>query len=94
VELETALFFGCVASSGSPCPFEESALQVIRFLQHPYGFVIHDFSYEGMQAYRDLARSTAIHAVPVVRTGGVVSPVAAIGCVDPLTEFMCCELTS
>jgi hypothetical protein len=102
VELETAVvregaartrfFFWSVASSGSPCPFEESALQAIRFLQHLYGFVIRDFNYESMQAYRDLARSAVVLAVSVVRAGSVVPPVGGTGCMRPPAELMCYEL--
>ncbi|KAM0847422.1 hypothetical protein ACQ4PT_055022 [Festuca glaucescens] len=88
----TRFFFWSSVSCGSQSPFEESALQAIRFLQRLYGFVIRDFNYEGMQAHRDLARSAVVLAVSVLRSGGVVSPVGAVGCVDPLTESLCRQL--
>ncbi|KAK1650868.1 hypothetical protein QYE76_068673 [Lolium multiflorum] len=43
----TQFFFWSSVSSGSRSPFEESAVQAIHFLQRLYGFVIHDFNYEG-----------------------------------------------
>jgi hypothetical protein len=88
----TRFFFWSSVSFGSQSPFEESALQAIRFLQRLYGFVIRDFNYEGMQAHRDLARSAVVLAVSVLRSGSVVSPVGDVGCVDPLTESLCRQL--
>jgi hypothetical protein len=85
----TRFFFWSSVSSGLQSPFEELALQAIRFLQSLYGFVIRDFNYEGMQAHRDLARCAVVLAVMVLRSGGVPSPV---GSVDPLTETLCHQL--
>lgn len=42
----------------------------IRFLQEFYGFVICDFNYQSMLAYRELARLHVILAASVVRTVG------------------------
>ena len=49
-----------------------------------YGFVVHDFNYDGMQAYRNLARSAIVLAASVVRSGGMVSCVAVDHVTDPL----------
>jgi hypothetical protein len=63
-----------------------SALQVVRFLQHLYGFVVRDFNYEGMQAYRNLARSAIILAVLVARSGRVVLGDASDGSVYHVSD--------
>lgn len=42
----------------------------IRFLQEFYGFVICDYNYQSMLAYRELARSPVTLAASVVRTVG------------------------
>lgn len=62
VEIEVAvvatpkrLFFWACVSAGLRCPFEE-----VAFLKGLYGFVIRDYKYEEMLAYRELARSAII----------------------------------
>jgi hypothetical protein len=82
-------FFWSPASPGSRCPYEESALQAIRFLQSLYGFVVQDFNYQGMQAYRDLARSAVLLAVSVGRLGGPTSRADLDRCVCPGSESAC-----
>uniref|UniRef100_A0ACD5VDZ8 Uncharacterized protein n=4 Tax=Avena sativa TaxID=4498 RepID=A0ACD5VDZ8_AVESA len=61
------LFWSCV-SSRSCCPYEDCALQAVRFLKRLYGFVISDFNYEGMVAYRELARYAIVLAVSIARS--------------------------
>ena len=63
-------FFWACASSGFPRPHDQAALQALSFLQEYYGFVICDYNYQGMLAYRELARSALILAASVVRTAG------------------------
>jgi hypothetical protein len=102
VELETAVieegatparfFFWSAASLGSRCPYEEAALQAVHFLQSLYGFVIHDFNYQGMQAYRDLARSAVVLAVSVSRLGAPLSCDGLDGCVGPVSESACWQI--
>ncbi|CAM0946936.1 unnamed protein product [Alopecurus aequalis] len=66
-------FFWASASVGSRCPYEDSTLQAVLFLQALYGFVVHDFNYEGMLAYREAARSAVVLASSL---GRVVSPIS------------------
>jgi hypothetical protein len=99
VELETTVvheggtsarfFFWSSAMPGSGCPYEESALQAVRFLQNLYGFVVQDFNYQAMQAYRDLARSAVVLAVSVGQLGGLASWDDLDGCVGPGIESAC-----
>ena len=63
-------FFGASASSGFPRPHDKAALQALSFLQEYYGFVICDYNYQGMLAYRELARSTIVFAASIIRTAG------------------------
>ena len=67
-------------------------MQAVCFLQGLYGFVVRDFNYEGMQAYRDLARSAVILAISAVRSGGVLCNVADAGYVGPVVEPASCQL--
>ncbi|CAM0881222.1 unnamed protein product [Alopecurus aequalis] len=71
-------FFWACASAGWPCPHDQAALQALLFLQEFYGFVICDFNYQGMLAYRELARSAVVFAASVVRTASF-SPVCSTG---------------
>jgi hypothetical protein len=99
VELETSVvhegatsarfFFWSSAMPGSRCPYEESALQAVRFLQNLYGFVVQDFNYQAMQAYRDLARSAVVLAVSVGQLGGPASRDDLDGCVGRGIESAC-----
>jgi hypothetical protein len=57
-----------------------------------YGFVIHDFNYQGMQAYRDLARSAVVLAVSVSRLGAPLSCDGLDGCVGPVSESACWQI--
>ena len=65
-------FWSCVPPA-SCCPYEEPALQAVRFLQRLYGFVVSDFNYEGMVAYRELARSAIVLAVSLARSANPAS---------------------
>ena len=58
--------------------YEQAALEAIRFLQGLYGFVIADYNYGGMVGYRSLARSAALLAAAVVRSGQDSNSVAVI----------------
>jgi len=71
-------------------PYEESALQAVCFLQGLYGFVIRDFNYEAMQAYRDLARSAIVLAVSICRSSCPRS--SSAGSVDPAGSPEYCEV--
>ena len=87
----TRFFFWSAWSSCSRCPYEESALQAVCFLQSLYGFVVHDFNYNGMQAYRNLARSAVVLAVSVVRPSGPVSRVGLDSVSEPACRQMICN---
>jgi hypothetical protein len=63
-----------------------SALQAVRFFQRLYGFVVQDFNYEGMQAYRNLAWSAVVLAVLVAWSGRVVLGDASDGSVYHVSE--------
>jgi hypothetical protein len=82
----TRFFFWPSASAGSWCPYEVSALQAVRFFQRLYGFVVRDFNYEGMQAYRNLAWSAVVLAVLVAWSGRVVLGDASDGSVYHVSE--------
>uniref|UniRef100_A0ACD5ZBA1 Uncharacterized protein n=1 Tax=Avena sativa TaxID=4498 RepID=A0ACD5ZBA1_AVESA len=77
----TRFFFWSCVPTGSECPFEEPALQAVRFLQGVYGFVVRDFNYEGMIAYRSLARSAVVLAVSFARSFGPASRPDVVGSV-------------
>ena len=63
-------FFWACASAGLPFPHDQAALQAICFLQELYGFVVQDYNYHCMLAYRELARSAFVLAASIVRTAG------------------------
>ena len=63
-------FFWAYASSGYTRLHDQAAFQALSFLQEFYGFVIVDYNYHGMLAYRELARAAVIFAASVVRTSG------------------------
>ena len=88
----TRFFFWSPMSSASPCPFEESALQAVHFLQSLYGFVVRDYNYEEMLAYRNLARSAIVLAVSVVRAGTVASTASSGRSVGSFTESASCQV--
>jgi hypothetical protein len=60
-------FFWSSAWCGFMNAYEQAALQAIRFLQSLYGFVVHDYNYDCMMAYRRSARSSIVIAVSAVR---------------------------
>lgn len=64
-------------------------MQAVRFLQGLYGFVIHDFNYEAMQAYRDLARSAVVLAASLGRSGGLAP--FSVDCVGTADSLECCQ---
>jgi hypothetical protein len=82
----TQVFFWSRVSDGSECPFEEAALQAVRFLQGVYGFMVRDFNYEGMVAYRALAQSAIVLAVSLARSAGPASRLSDSGSVGPETN--------
>uniref|UniRef100_A0ACD5V873 Uncharacterized protein n=1 Tax=Avena sativa TaxID=4498 RepID=A0ACD5V873_AVESA len=77
--MTTRFFFWSCVSHASCCPYEEPALQAVWFLQHLYGFVVSDFNYEGMVAYRELARSAIVLAVSLARSANPASNGRASG---------------
>ena len=62
-------FFWSVVWSGCLDAYDQAALEAIRFLQGVFGFIVRDFNYDAMLAYRDSVRSavtiaaSAIHCV-------------------------------
>lgn len=59
----------------------------MRVLQRVYGFMIRDFGYEGMTAYREVVRSAVVLAVSFVRSACFASHVAASGSLGPSNEM-------
>lgn len=55
-QLET-MFFWDVVSDPLGSAHEMVAGQVLRCLQHRYGFIVHDYNFQSMLAYRRLAQS-------------------------------------
>ena len=60
-------FFWSVAWSGSLDAYDQAALAAISFLQGVYGFVVRDFNYDAMIAYRGSVRSAVSVAASAVR---------------------------
>jgi hypothetical protein len=58
-------FFWSVVWSGCGCldAYDQAAIQAIRFLQAMFGFVVRDYNYDCMIAYRDSVRSAVLVAV-------------------------------
>ena len=50
--------------------YDQAAMQAIRFLQGMYGFVIRDYNYDCMVAYRDSMRSAIVVASCIARRTG------------------------
>lgn len=73
-QLET-MFFWDVASDPLGSAHEMVAGQVLRCLQHRYGFIVHDYNFQSMLAYRRLAQS-------VVQTA-----LSASGCVARFKSY-------
>ena len=46
------VLFWAYAQPNAISGYEKAALQAVRFLQSIYGFVVMDYSYEGMVVYR------------------------------------------
>ena len=60
-------FFWAYASASLPCPYNQVALQAVCFLQGIYGFLVFDYNYQGMLAYREVARSTVFIAASIAQ---------------------------
>ena len=60
-------FFWSVAWSGCLDAYDQAALEAIGFLQGLYGFVVRDFNYNAMLAYRDSVSSAVTVAATAVR---------------------------
>ena len=88
------IFFWACASVGSPCPYEESAFQAVRFLQTLYGFILHDFNYEGMVAYREIAQSAVFLAGMLARSVSHLSCIPADGSIDGTAVMVQWQLLS
>ena len=63
-------FFWSVALFGSLDAYEKAALQAIRFLQGIYGFVLRDYNYDCMLAYRSSLYAAVSMAAFAVRDRG------------------------
>ncbi|CAM0875649.1 unnamed protein product [Alopecurus aequalis] len=55
-------FFWSAAWRGCMDAYDHAAVQAIRFLQGMYGFVVRDYNYDSMLAYRDGMQSAVIVA--------------------------------
>jgi hypothetical protein len=55
-------FFWSVVWHGSLDAYDQAAVQAIRFLQSIYGFVVRDYNYDCMVAYRNCLRSALVIA--------------------------------
>ena len=60
-------FFWSVTWSASLDAYDQPALEAIRFLQGVYGFVVRDFNYDPMVAYRDSVGYAITVAASAVR---------------------------
>jgi hypothetical protein len=56
--------YGCLEA------YDEAAVQEIRFLQGVYGFVVRDYNYDCMLAYRDSMQSAIVLAACASRHAG------------------------
>ena len=63
-------FFWSSAWCGFVHAYEQAALQAISFLQRLYGFVVRDYNYDCMMAYRSSLRSSITVAVSAIRRVG------------------------
>ncbi|XBH78722.1 hypothetical protein VPH35_104882 [Triticum aestivum] len=63
-------FFWSSSWCGFVHAYEQAALQAISFLQHLYGFVVQDYNYDCMMAYRSSLRSSITTAVSTIRRVG------------------------
>ncbi|KAM3335639.1 hypothetical protein ACQJBY_029873 [Aegilops geniculata] len=78
-------FFWSIDSMDCLSLYDDAALQAIGFLQSLYGFVVLDYNYKSMMAYRELARSAVVLAASLVRSSLPVVSVdvsAAVGDVN------------
>jgi hypothetical protein len=57
-------WYGCLEA------YDEAAVQEIRFLQGVYGFVVRDYNYDCMLAYRDSMQSAIVLAACASRHAG------------------------
>ncbi|XBH56330.1 hypothetical protein VPH35_078189 [Triticum aestivum] len=76
VRCQTHFFWGS-SFDGCSSLYDQAAYQAVRFLQSVYGFVIADYNYESMLAYKGAAQSAVVLAGalarstwPLVHSGG------------------------
>lgn len=76
VRCQTHFFWGS-SFDGCSSLYDQAAYQAVQFLQGMYGFVIADYNYESMLAYKGLAQSDVVlagtfarSAWPLVHAGG------------------------
>ena len=55
-------------------PYEQTAFQAVTFLQMLYGFVVLDYSYQGLLYYRRVAQSAVQIAASAIRRLSSVGP--------------------
>ncbi|CAM0958138.1 unnamed protein product [Alopecurus aequalis] len=60
-------FFWSAAWRGYLDAYDHAAMQAISFLQGLYGFVVRDYNYDCMMAYRDSMRSAVLVTVSAAR---------------------------
>ena len=63
-------FFWSAIWPGCFDAYDQAAIQAIRFLQGVYGFVVRDYNYDCMVAYRNSLRSAVVIAVSAARRVG------------------------
>ena len=61
-------FFWSVAWSGCLDAYDQPAMEAIRFLQGVFGFIVRDFNYDAMLAYRGSVRSAVAVAASAIRS--------------------------
>ena len=61
-EMPERRFFWTVVWRGCMDAYDHAASQAIRFLQGMYGFVVRDYNYDSMLAYRDCMHSAVVVA--------------------------------
>ena len=66
VQCQTHFFWGS-SFDGCSSLYDQAAYQAVRFLQGVYGFVIADYNYESMLAYKGVAQSAVVLAGALAR---------------------------
>jgi hypothetical protein len=75
-------FFWSSVWCGCTDAYDQAAVQAIRFLQGIYGFVVRDYNYDSMLAYRESMRSAVVVAASAARHASYLDMSVSAGCVD------------